>query len=773
MDKFWKFAKSTQDDAYKIDFDDSDFVTVAVPHDYAIDGPFAEENDKQFEKIVADGINKPMVHVGRTGGLPITDWAWYRKEFFVDAATKNVFLEFDGIMSNSTVYVNGIKVGGHIYGYTSFCVDATSACNFGATNLVAVSVRPEGHASRWYTGAGIYRNVRLVQKGDAYFPYQAIFVRPTVRGKRAEIDFDINIIAAEEYILEVEICDQSNNIVASQKFISNKAKFSGQIALDNYHLWEVLNAYLYTFTAKLHVKGKNSDTTATKFGIRTIKYDANKGLFINDKYIKLNGVCMHHDLGAIGAAVNISAIRRQLEKLIDIGTNAIRFSHNPPSPEYLDMCDEYGLLTMDEAFDEWELHKLKNSYAKHFKQEAIADMTAMVCRDRNHPSVLMWSIGNEILEQKLIYGWKYAKFFNDICHAHDYTRPTTAGFNNTETAFINGLTAEVDIVGVNYKPHQYDRFHQIYPDAVLYGSETASALSSRGHYYFPVKYPSIAPNAPDLQASSYDLLGRPWSYYPEREFFVQKKYKYLLGEFVWTGFDYLGEPSPYHSDWPSRSSYFGIYDLAGLKKDRAYAYMSAWTNKKFVHVLPHWNWNEGDVIDIHCYTHAHAAELFVNGVSHDIQHKDENDELLSNRLIWTDIVFAPGQIMVVADDGLSTTIKTAEAPAKLRVTAETASIAATGDDFAYFEVDVLDAAGNICPHANTRVVFSVSGGEYVASDAGDATSTRIFAQPYCEAFHGKLIAIAKSSDAGRLTLTASADGLASDSCSIDVVSLEV
>lgn len=768
----WKFKKGELNDAYKIDFDDSDFRIVSVPHDYAIEGPFSPDNDKQGAKVEADGIHDKMIHIGRTGALPITDWAWYRKEFFVNKDAKNVFLEFDGIMCNSTVYVNGVKVGGRIYGYSSFSVDATSVCKFGETNLVAISLRPEGTASRWYPGAGIYRNVRLVQKGNEYFPYLPLFVRPSVKGARAEIDFDIQTVANEqEYTLEISIYDKENELVERQNYNSNKKMFTSEISIDNYHLWEVLNPYLYTFEAKLIVKGQVVDTTKTRFGIRTIEYGADTGLYINNKYTKLNGVCMHHDLGALGATVNVSAIRRQIEKLIDIGVNAIRFSHNPPSPEYLDACDEYGILTIDEAFDEWKIQKVANGYGKYFDQEAEGDIRTMVKRDRNHPSIIMWSIGNEILEQRIIYGWKYAKFLSNICHEEDPTRPTTAGFNNTEGAFTNGLAAEVDIVGANYKPHQYERFHNTYPNTVLYGSETSSCLSSRGHYYLPKRYPSIAEPMPDLQMCSYDMEGPAWAYYPEREIFVQKNNKYLLGEFVWTGFDYIGEPTPYRIEWPSRSSYFGIYDLAGLKKDRAYAYMSAWTDKEFVHILPHWNWNAGDVVDVHCYTHAKSAELFVNGVSYGIRHKDEQDELLSNRLIWKYIDFVPGEITVVAHDKtkMSATVKTASAPAQIKITPERTEIKADGEDLIYFVLEILDKDGVLCPKANNKVEFCVEGGEYVASDAGDATSLRIFTEPYCEAFSGKLVAIAKSTQAGTLTLKAKSENLPEATATIKVV----
>ncbi|WP_305768291.1 glycoside hydrolase family 2 TIM barrel-domain containing protein [Candidatus Epulonipiscium viviparus] len=767
----WKFKKGEMNDAYRIDFDDSDFRIVSVPHDYAIEGPFSPDNDKQGEKVEADGIHDKITHVGRTGALPITDWAWYRKEFFVDKDAKNVFLEFDGIMCNSTIYVNETEVGGRIYGYSSFSVDITSACKFGENNLLAISVRPEGNASRWYPGAGVYRNVRLVQKGSEYFPYLPLFIRPAVKGDCAEVAFDINVATNEqEYMLDVAIYDQEGKLVASQKYTSTKAKFSGELELENYHLWEILNSYLYTFEAKLYIKGKEADIAITKFGIRTIDYGPDKGLYINNKYTKLNGVCMHHDLGALGAVVNISAINRQIEKLIDIGVNAIRFSHNPPSPEYLDACDRYGIVTIDEAFDEWKIQKVSNGYGKHFNQEGEKDIRTMVKRDRNHPSIIMWSIGNEILEQRLIYGWKYAKFLSDICHEEDPTRPTTAGFNNTEGAFTNGLAAEVDIVGANYKPHQYVRFHNTYPDAVLYGSETSSCLSSRGHYYLPKRYPSIAEPMEDLQMCSYDMEGPAWAYYPEREIYVQKKNDYLLGEFVWTGFDYLGEPTPYRLEWPSRSSYFGIYDLAGLKKDRAYSYMSAWTDKEFIHILPHWNWNEGDVVDIHCYTHAKEAELFVNGVSYGIKHKDENDELLSNRLIWKYIKFVPGEITVVAQDKtkMSATIKTAGEPAQIKITPERTEIKADGEDLIYFVLEILDKDGVLCPKANNRVDLTVDGGEYVAADAGDATSLRMFTEPYCEAFSGKLVAIAKSSAAGTLTLKATAPELGEATAKIQV-----
>ncbi|OON92899.1 MAG: hypothetical protein ATN31_07640 [Candidatus Epulonipiscioides saccharophilum] len=758
----WKFKKGELNDAYKVDFDDSDFRIVSVPHDYAIEGPFSPENDKQGAKVVADGIHDKMIHVGRTGGLPITDWAWYRKEFYVKEDSKKVFIEFDGIMCNSTVYVNGLKVGGRIYGYSSFSVDITEACNFGAQNLLAVSVRPEHTASRWYPGAGIYRNVRLIEKGEEYFPYLPLFIRPSVDGNRAKIDFDIDVVSGgKDYKLEVAIYDKAGELVAKEEYHSNKEKYTSEISLDSFHYWENLKSYLYTFEAKLYIADKEVDSVSSKFGIRTIDYGPDKGLYINNRYTKLNGVCMHHDLGALGAIVNKSAINRQIEKLIDIGVNAIRFSHNPPSPEYLDACDEYGILTIDEAFDEWKMQKVANGYGKYFNEEGEKDIRRMVQRDRNHPSIIMWSIGNEILEQGLIYGWKYAKFLSDICHDEDPTRPTTAGFNNTEAAFTNGLAAEVDIVGANYKPHQYVRFHSIYPKVTLYGSETSSCLSSRGHYYLPKRYPSIAEPMDDLQMCSYDLEGPPWAYAPEREIFVQKNNEYLLGEFVWTGFDYLGEPTPYRTEWPSRSSYFGIYDLAGLKKDRAYSYMSAWTDKKFVHILPHWNWNQGDVVDVHCYTHAKSGELFVNGVSKGIKHKDEKDELLSNRLIWKYIDFEPGEITVVVHDDtkMSATMKTAGEPKYVKITPERNEIKGDNEDLVYFVLEILDENGVLCPKANNKLQFSIDGGEYVASDGGDATSLRIFTEPYCEAFNGKLIVIAKSSTPGSLSLTATCETL--------------
>ncbi len=764
----WKFSKENVENAHLLNFDDSSYRVVSVPHDYAIEGPFSPENDKQVAEVLADGVSKTM-HIGRTGGLPICDHAWYRKNFKIDENSKNVFLEFDGIMSNATIYVNGEKCHEQVYGYTSFSVDITKFVK--KENTLTVVCRPEHTSSRYYTGAGIYRNVRLVEKNEVYLPYHPVFVRPAVINGKAVIDFDIDVVSKEQYDIKISILDADGKEVSAKNITSNKSKVSDVISFEDFNLWEVLDAYLYTFNVKLLKDGICMDQNTTKFGIRTIKYSANEGLFINNKYTKLKGVCMHHDLGALGARVNVSAIRRQIEKLIGIGVNAIRFTHNPPSPEYIDLCDEYGILTIDEAFDEWKLQKLENGYGKYFDDHAENDLVAMLKRDRNHPSIIMWSIGNEIVEQRVPYGWKYAKFLSEICKREDKTRPVTAGFDIPEQAFELGLCEQIDIVGLNYKPHQYTRFHEIYKDAVLYGSETASCVSSRGHYYLPRKFPYDAIAREDLQLCSYELESPPWATYPDKELFVQKNNDYLLGEFVWTGFDYLGEPTPYRQEWPSRSSYFGIFDLCGLEKDRANLYKANWSNEKVLHIFPHWNWNEGDIVDVHCYTTFEKVELFLNGKSLGILEKDHTNDIGSNRLIWKNIPFEKGEIKAVSiEDPTFTSIrKTAYAPYKIVLTSEHNEVLANDDDLAFVLCEIYDENGVLCPKANNKIEFSVEGGEYVASDAGDATSLRTFSEGYCEVFNGKCVIILKTNTKGSVKLKATSDGLQSADVEIEGV----
>ncbi len=761
----WKFCCSDDSNAYSINFDDSGWRTVRVPHDYAIEGPFDRDNDLQHESVSADGIVAPITHVGRTGGLPIAKGAWYRRKFTVSPEAKHVFLEFDGVMSNSEIYVNGTHCGGRPYGYSSFSVDITALCH-GGENLLAVRTLPEESSSRWYPGAGIYRNVRLIEKSDAYFPYNPLFAVSTPVGDGAKVDCTLKVMANNApYTVKYTICDKDGNTVATAETKGTEAVVKSALTIKNYRRWHINAPYLYAITAELYQNSILKDTYKTSIGVRTIKFDANNGFFLNGENIKLNGVCLHHDAGALGAAVNIYAYRRQLEKLIDIGVNAIRCTHNPPSPEMLDLCDEYGIVAIDEAFDMWKRNKTKNDYAKHFEKWAEVDLVDMIHRDRNHPSVIMYSLGNEILEQKFEDGWQVAKFLNEICHREDNTRPTTCGFNTPIDAFKNGLCDHVDVIGINYKPHLYEQFHKEYPNAILYGSETSSCVSSRGEYFLDceVSYP---PKMRDnLQVNSYDTEAPPWAYTPDKEFAAQERYDFVFGEFVWTGFDYLGEPTPYREEWPSRSSYFGIFDLAGMEKDRYYAYKAQWTSEDVLHIFPHWNWCEGDVVDVHCYTGFDEVELFLNGRSLGRRTKDSACDDLSHRIIWKGVPFESGELKAVATQKphVIDIVRTAGDPQSIKLEPEKSTLIADGNDILYVKCTAVDDEGNLCPRSDMKIDFKVEGvGEYLASDNGDATDTRTFSESYCNMYNGRCMAIIRTlkDSPGEIKLTAKGGGLA-------------
>ncbi|MFI3207438.1 MAG: glycoside hydrolase family 2 TIM barrel-domain containing protein, partial [Clostridia bacterium] len=724
-------------------FDDSNWENVRVPHDYAVNGGFSQENDKQIISVFQDDIHKAITHIGRTGGLPIDEEGWYRKNFSVSENAKKIFLEFDGVMSKSTIYINGKICHKQIYGYTSFSVDITDFCEKGE-NLLAVNLKPSGTSSRWYSGAGIYREVRIVEKNESFFPYNAGFIIPEIKGNVAYVECNLDVINfSENCYINYKITDKFGKIVAQNTNNSNSPQL---FKLNGFAKWNVLDSYLYTLEAKLCKDDKVLDTYKTKFGFRSLKFDAQKGFFINDKSVKLNGVCLHHDLGALGAAFNKSAAQRQIEKLIDIGVNSIRTSHNPPDPQFLDLCDEYGILVIDEAFDEWKSLKVTNGYGHYFEECAKADLTAMIRRDRNHPCVIMWSIGNEVFEETMRNGWAYSKYLSDICKQEDRTRAVTAGVPRPWEAFKNGFCDFLDVVGINYRPQMYEKLHNEYPNVPLYASETCSCVSSRGEYYLSHNLENIFIPRDNLQINSNDLESCTNGYYPEREFFFQDKHDFICGEYVWTGFDYIGEPSPYREEWPSRSSYFGIFDLCGLAKDRAYSYKTKWTDKEVMHLFPHWNWNEGDVIDMHCYSNYDEVELFVNGKSVGISVKNKENDVLRHRHIWRDVKFVKGEVTAVSvrNPLVYHTIKTAGKANKIILKPEKKVIKADGEELVYVECIAVDKDENFVPKADFRLDFAVKGAEYLASDAGDATSTRVFNEKFCNLYNGKCVVIIRS-----------------------------
>ena len=645
LDKEWLFQKKDITEPIQIY---TSWDTVNIPHDWAINGPFDLNQDMQFVQVIEDGDKEAKLRTGRTGALPATGMGQYRKELFlpVEKSTQRVYIEFDGVMSNAKIYLNGEYIGERPYGYSSFSFDLTDHFKFGKKNILDVTVENKPEMSRFYTGAGIYRPVRLICTSPIHVAHWGTFIcTPEISTKKGSVSIKTNINAFTEkkgkIKLITEIYDPSGKCVSSvssSKDIMSTLLFEQNCTVKKPALWDTEHPHLYTAVSKVYFNGEQTDIYKTTFGFRTIKFDKDKGFFLNEKATKIKGVCLHHDLGPLGAAVNLRATERQLEIMKEMGCNAIRTSHNPPSIELLELCDKMGLMVQVEAFDEWKNGKCVNGYNTLFDKWAEKDLTDLIRRDRNHPCVIMWSIGNELREQDQKEGGQIARFLSDIVHREDPTRPSTAGYNNHIGAIINGLADAVDLVGFNYKHYDYQTQHENHPEYILYGSETSSAVSSRGVYKFPVK-DNWTPWYNDYQISSYDMDYVPWGNAPDTEFEKQDDNEFLLGEFVWTGFDYLGEPSPYGEGAPSRSSYFGIVDLAGLKKDRYYLYQSQWSNKPVLHVMPHWTWPDrlGQEVPIQCYTNYPEVELFVNGKSMGTKRKDKSQKFLRYRMRWDNI----------------------------------------------------------------------------------------------------------------------------------------
>ena len=783
----WKFHNGDAIHPEKNNFNDASWEKVRVPHDWAIRGNFDMNLDAQLVQVVEDGEKVPRLRTGRTGALPMFGVGWYRKVIPVSKtdADKRIFIEFDGAMSLSKIYLNGKYVGEWPYGYSSFSYELTEYIQFGEDNLLAVRLENKPESSRWYAGAGIYKHVRLVKVPDTHVAHWGTFITtPVVNESIADVVIKTEVTGVvgnhAQVKLETEIYQKSGKKVgnvSSKQPMQGKMVFEQKISIRNPLLWSLETPDLYKAVTKVYVDNVLKDEYVTKFGCRSIRYDANRGFFLNDKPVKLQGVCMHHDLGPLGAAVNYRATERQMEIMKEMGVNAIRTSHNPPSPELLQICDSMGLLVQVEAFDEWKYGKNANGYSVYFEKWAEKDLQNMVRRDRNHPSVIMWSIGNEIREQNRgEEGRKIARFLAEICREEDPTRPVTAGFNVHLEAIKNGLAAEVDLVGFNYKPYDYKIKKQENPGFIIYGSETASTVSSRGEYKFPVKEVK-SPWYQDYHVSSYDMEYPRWASTPDTEFEMQDDNEFVLGEFVWTGFDYLGEPTPYNEGTPARSSYFGIVDLAGLKKDRFYLYQSKWSDKPVLHLLPHWNWHDriGLEVPVYCYTNYPKAELFVNGKSMGVRQKDKSNKYTRYRLMWNDVVYEPGEIKVVAYNDANQpleqrVIKTAGEPKKLKLTADRETIRAGGKDLSYVTVEVLDEKGNFCPRAGNLLFFEVKGpGKLKALCNGDPTDQTSFASNYMRAFNGKLVATIESDDtAGEVELVVTGGLLNSEKLKIQI-----
>lgn len=766
----WKFIGEDAIDAEKPNINTESWQTVTVPHDWAIYGPFDKEIDVQTVMVTQDMEKVPQVRTGRTGALPHIGVGWYRKSFEVPGLNegKKALLVFDGAMSDAHVFVNGKKVGNHPYGYAYFYFDITEYLNEG-TNLLAVRLENKPLSSRWYPGAGIYRKVQIIIKDEINFNQWGTFITtPFISEDVAKVNIKSEI-NGKNLEVAVEIKDEEGKVVATKK--SNEVFgniIEQNIAVPDPNLWDTENPYLYTANLKLFQGNKLKDEQTIPFGIRSVVYERGKGLVLNGKVTKFKGVCLHHDLGPLGAAVNVAALRRQLTILKDMGCNAIRSAHNMPSHEQLELCNEMGFLFLAESFDEWAKPKVKNGYNRFFEEWAEKDVVNLVRATRNHPCIIMWSAGNEVPDQRGSVGVKRALWLQDVFHREDPTRPVTVGMDQVQATMESGFGAIFDIPGLNYRLPLYNEAYEKFPQGFILGSETASTVSSRGIYKFPVKeYKHKLYD--DFQSSSYDLEACRWSNVPDEDFVWQDDYDWVIGEFVWTGFDYLGEPTPYNEAWPSRSSYFGICDLAGIPKDRYYLYRSRWNTKdETLHILPHWNWEgrEGEITPVFVYTNYNSAELFINGKTQGIQKKSNKSIQHRYRLMWMDVKYEPGTVKVVAFDDNGKPVaekemKTAGRPHHLELSADRATINADGKDLSYITVTVVDKDGNPCPNANNQLNFRVTGtGKFRAVCNGDATSLEMFHLPTMKVFSGKLVVtVQASNEAGEIQLEVKGKGL--------------
>lgn len=769
----WKFQKGKNNNAFKKDFNDTEWETVTVPHDWAIKGPFDKNIDIQKVTIAQDGIYQPADLTGRSGALPYVGEAWYRNTFTTANfdSTKKAIILFDGAMSEPKVFINGKKVGEWNYGYNYFYFDISKYISSAKKNTIAVHLSNLELSSRWYPGAGLYRNVKVIIKNKNSIDQWGTFITtPFISEKLAKVNIKTKV-SGKNLTLITKILDGNGKEVSSLKTEQSfNNEFEQNIPVKNPKLWDIETPNLYTAVTELYKNNELQDVTTTRFGIRDIKFEPHKGFSLNGKITKFKGVCLHHDLGPLGTAVNKAALRRQLRILKDMGANAIRSSHNMPSIEQLELCDEMGFLFLAESFDEWAVPKVKNGYNRFFETDVEKDIVNLVRATRNHPCIVMWSAGNEVPDQHGATGAKRAKMIQDIFHREDPTRPVTVGMDQVKATMASGFGALLDVPGLNYRTHLYEEAYEKFPQGLILGSETASTVSSRGVYKFPVEKAQMK-QYDDYQSSSYDLEVCSWSNIPDEDAVLQDDNDWVIGEFVWTGFDYLGEPTPYYKEWPSRSSYFGIIDLAGLPKDRYYHYRSRWnTNDDTLHMLPHWNWEgkEGDTIPVFVYTNHNAAELFLNGKSLGIQKKNDSTPLNRYRLMWMDVTYEPGELKVVAlnDKGEAVAekrIKTAGKPYKIKLKADRKQLKANGKDLSYVTVSVVDKDGNECPTAANQLQFNVTGkGSFRAVCNGDPTSLEMFHLPTMKLFSGKLVVTVQSSkEAGDIKLLVEGDGLKS------------
>ena len=808
----------TLSDDWSFSQDKQTWQTVSVPHDWAISGPFDKKWDLQVVAIEQNGEKEPTEKSGRSGSLPWIGKGHYKRTFQIPEGFKgHAELLFDGAMAEPTVYVNGKRAGYWPYGYNAFRVDATPFIKEGE-NQMTVDLQNLEESSRWYPGAGLYRPVTLIlTPTKSYLEDWSFFIKPidskkVKEGERVMMKADFNIANPSERLqYAVSVLDNQGNLKGSEQrhpleFANGKIGFF--FPINNARLWSPESPNLYSLVVTLYDGDKMIDQKTQRFGIRTISVSKKGGFQLNGQTRKIKGVCLHHDLGPLGAAVNKAALIRQIQILKDMGCDAIRTAHNMPSQMQMDICDSLGMMVMAESFDMWNYKKCKNGYARFFKTWADRDITNLVVANRNHPSIVMWSIGNEIPEQGMQGGRDIAMHLQDLCHQLDPTRPVTQGMDRAESALETGFAQVMDVPGFNYRVQKYQKNIGQLWQGFLLGSETASTVSSRGVYKFPVQVtdnsqfsswaknydPNAIKNA-DGQCSSYDVEYCSWSNLPDDDWRWQDDMPWVIGEFVWTGFDYLGEPTPYDEYWPSRSSYFGICDLAGLPKDRYYLYRSKWNNEQHtIHLLPHWTWGKnrrGEVTPVYCYTDYPEAELFLNGKSQGrikkvtekpnewntaSREQQAKTRLDRYRLRWNDVKYEPGELKVVVYDengqqAGEKILKTASKPAQLKLDVWTQSaqssqssqsaqsslrptLHADGTDLAFVTVSLTDRQGTLIPDAQDQLSFEVSGaGTFRAVCNGDATSLEPFTQPTMKLFNGQLVVIVQAAKhAGTLTL---------------------
>ena len=767
--KTWQFSR-----------DSVNYKPVTIPHDWAINGPFDKKWDLQFVAIEQNGETEKTEKSGRSGALPWIGRGFYKTTIDLKKLPKTAVLEFDGAMADPHVYINGKLAGHWAYGYNAFRVDAAPYLKKGK-NEISVSLNNREESSRWYPGGGLYRPVQLVTNADAATinPWGCYFRTESIGNGKAEVSICTNINNVDKTLsIENQLVDATGKVVAQFKYgdFDAQGNVVKTLTVDDAQLWSPETPYLYKLVTRLYRNNRLIDQTQQKVGIRTVRVAQYDGFQLNGVSRKIKGVCLHHDLGPLGAAVNKAALIRQIRTMKDMGCDAIRTAHNMPSTWQMEVCDSMGMMVMAESFDMWIYPKCKNGYALNFKEWADKDMENLVLNHRNHPSIVMWSIGNEIPEQWSEEGRDISKHLQDICHKFDPTRPVTQGMDQAESALKSGFAQVMDVPGFNYRVHKYDNNIKQLPKGFLLGSETASTVSSRGVYKFPVEA-SDSKTYADGQCSSYDVEYCPWSNLPDDDWRMQDDRDYTIGEFVWTGYDYLGEPSPYDEYWPSRSSYFGICDLAGLPKDRYYLYRSHWRkDDATLHVLPHWTFSgrEGETTPVYCYTSWPSAELFVNGKSQGRILKNPNTRLDRYRLRWNNVKYEPGEIKVVAYDYDGTAkgekiIRTAGAPARIVLKADRNSISSKGEDLSFVTVSVVDKNGTPCPTATNNMKFNVSGaGKFRAACNGDATSLVAFNSTEMPLFSGELVVVVEGLRHGTAMLSVSADGLPTATLPIEV-----